>query len=40
MIVSIEQHVEWISDCMVYLRDHGVATIEATVEAEAAWVEG
>ena len=30
MIVSIEQHVEWITDCMAYLRDHGYRTIEAT----------
>ena len=38
MIVAIEQHVDWISDCLVYLRDQGVATIEATVEAEDRWV--
>jgi cyclohexanone monooxygenase len=37
MIVSIEQHVDWIADCVVYLRQHGHATIEATVEAEDAW---
>ena len=39
MLVSIEQHVEWISDCLEYLRDHEVATIEATVDAEDAWVD-
>jgi cation diffusion facilitator CzcD-associated flavoprotein CzcO len=39
MIVSIEQHVEWIGDCIAYLRSHGGPAIEATVEAEDAWVE-
>jgi cyclohexanone monooxygenase len=38
MAVSIEQHVEWITDCLVYLRAHGHDVIEATAEAEAAWV--
>ena len=39
MIVSIEQHADWIADCLTYLREHGQRTIEATVEAEDAWVE-
>jgi cyclohexanone monooxygenase len=39
MIVSIEQHVDWISDCLAYLRHHGYERIEATDEAQAAWVE-
>ncbi|HEV2055091.1 MAG TPA: NAD(P)/FAD-dependent oxidoreductase [Methylomirabilota bacterium] len=39
MIVSIEQHVDWIADCIAYLREHGRARIEATVEAEDGWVE-
>jgi cation diffusion facilitator CzcD-associated flavoprotein CzcO len=38
MIVSIEQHVDWITDCIAYLREHDCAGIEATVEAEDAWV--
>jgi cyclohexanone monooxygenase len=38
MIVSIEQHVDWIAACLVQLRSRNVATIEATVEAEDAWV--
>lgn len=37
MPVSIEQHVEWISDCIEYLREHGVETIEAEVTAEEEW---
>ena len=39
MVVSIEQHVEWISDCISYLREHGYAAIEATEAAQAEWVE-
>ena len=38
MIVSIEQHVDWIADCLAYLRARGRDTIEPTAEAEAAWV--
>ncbi|MFP5112089.1 hypothetical protein ACSU64_06875 [Bacillaceae bacterium C204] len=37
MPVSIEQHVEWIADCIEYMRSQGVETIEAKVEAEEAW---
>jgi cation diffusion facilitator CzcD-associated flavoprotein CzcO len=39
MITSIEQHVEWISDLVVYADDHGAATVEATPEAEEQWFE-
>jgi cation diffusion facilitator CzcD-associated flavoprotein CzcO len=39
MVTSIEQHVEWISDCLVYLRDHDLHMIEARASAEQAWVE-
>ncbi|MDH4075627.1 MAG: NAD(P)/FAD-dependent oxidoreductase [Acidimicrobiia bacterium] len=39
MMVSIEQHVDWITDCLVYLRDKGYHTIEARPEAQEAWVE-
>ena len=38
MLPSIEQHVEWIADCMAHMRAHGVSTIEPTLEAEDAWV--
>ena len=37
MPVSIEQHVEWIGDCIEYLRSHGIEKIEASVEAEEGW---
>jgi len=39
MLVSIEQHVDWITDCVEYLRAHEVPFIEATIEAQDAWVE-
>ena len=39
MVVGIEQHVEWIGDCLNYLRTHGLDTIEATKKAEDRWVE-
>ena len=38
MLVSIEQHVNWIADCIGYLRKNGLAAIEATPAAEDAWV--
>jgi len=38
MVVSIEQHVDWIAACLRYLSDHRVASIEALQEAEDAWV--
>jgi cyclohexanone monooxygenase len=38
MIVSIEQHVDWIADCVAYLRARDRGVIEATGEAEDAWV--
>jgi cation diffusion facilitator CzcD-associated flavoprotein CzcO len=39
MIVSIEQHVEWIADCISYMKERGLTSIEPTVEAEDAWVD-
>ncbi len=39
MIVSIEQHVDWITDCLEHLRDDGLDTIEPTAEAVAGWVQ-
>jgi cyclohexanone monooxygenase len=38
MIASIEQHVDWIADCLAHLREEGYATMEAEAEAEEAWV--
>jgi cation diffusion facilitator CzcD-associated flavoprotein CzcO len=38
MLPSIEQHVEWIADCLAYMREHGLRRVEPSVEAEEAWV--
>ena len=38
MIVSIEQHVDWITDCIAYMRDRGLDTMEAKKDAEDGWV--
>jgi cyclohexanone monooxygenase len=39
MPVSIEQHVEWIGDCLTWLRERGDVVIEATGAAADAWTE-
>ena len=39
MIVSIEQHADWIADGIDHLRENHLATIEATTEAESEWVQ-
>ncbi len=38
MMVSIEQHVDWITDCIAHLRDRGLDTMEADKQAEDSWV--
>jgi cyclohexanone monooxygenase len=38
MIVSIEQHVDWIADCVAYMRDNGFEAMEANKDAEDRWV--
>jgi cyclohexanone monooxygenase len=38
MIVSIEQHVDWITDCLAHMRDRGFETMEAEKGAEEKWV--
>ena len=38
MIVSIEQHVDWITDCISFMRDRGFEAMEATKDAEDKWV--
>jgi cation diffusion facilitator CzcD-associated flavoprotein CzcO len=39
MPVAIEQHVEWITDCIAYLRRNGVGTIEPSPDAARDWGE-
>jgi cyclohexanone monooxygenase len=38
MIVSIEQHVDWITDCLAHLTATGTTCMEARTEAEDEWV--
>ena len=37
MVMSIEQHVDWIADCLIYLRARGIRSIEASAPAQAQW---
>lgn len=39
MPISIEQHVEWITDCLRYMQENDIARIEPLEEAEDTWVE-
>jgi cation diffusion facilitator CzcD-associated flavoprotein CzcO len=39
MPVAIEQHVDWIADCIEYMRGRGVDRIEAKPDAEERWVD-
>jgi cyclohexanone monooxygenase len=38
MLTSIEQHVEWIADCIAHLRTRDLRRIEARRDAEDVWV--
>ena len=38
MIFAIEQHVDWITRCMGWMRARGLATIEADAQAQEDWV--
>ena len=38
MILSIEQHVDFIADYLQHLRSRDLVQIEATFEAEESWV--
>jgi len=38
VVISIEQHVDWIARCLCDLRDRGVDVIEADADAEQAWM--
>ena len=38
MPVAIEQHVEWITDCIAHVRNHGLKRIEPSNEAQDSWV--
>ncbi len=37
MPVSIEQHVNWITDCICYCMQNGIARIEADAKSAQDW---
>ena len=39
MVVGIEQHIDWIADCIVHLARSGATWIEPDASAEDAWVQ-
>ena len=39
MVVSIEQHVDWVLDCLGHLSARGFDVIEPTETAEAGWTQ-
>ena len=38
-VPALEQHVEWISDCIAYLRANDIRTIEAEATAQQEWID-
>ncbi len=38
MVIGIEQHIDWIADCIAQMDQTGRTTIEPEAEAEASWV--
>src|SRR5262245_10270540 len=38
MVVSIEQHVDWVGECLAYMRAERLDVVEPTPIAEAGWV--
>ena len=38
MVISIEQHVDWISDALSHMQQQGFARIEATADAQSRWM--
>lgn len=39
MTVAIEQHIEWIDECLGHMEDHELSVIEATAEAQRRWTD-
>ena len=38
MVIGIEQHIDWIADCLAHMRANGFVTIDAEPAAEDDWV--
>ena len=39
MIQAIEQHVDWMADCMAHMRDIGAETVEPIQHYQDEWIE-
>ena len=39
MLTSIEQHAEWVTDALIWLRDENIASMEAESAAENSWTD-
>lgn len=39
MIGLAEQNVDWVAECLTYLRAHGIEEIEASADAQEAWTQ-
>lgn len=37
MVTGVEQHVDWIADCLAHIRDSGLDAIETTAQDEDDW---
>ncbi len=38
-VAAMEQHIEWIAECIGYLREHGHRSIDAQPDAQREWIE-
>lgn len=38
-VTALEQHVEWIADCLGHLREQGLRSIEASTSAQREWID-
>jgi cyclohexanone monooxygenase len=39
VVNSIEQHVEWIGECLAFMRSSNIEEIEADLDAQTAWMQ-
>ena len=38
MLVAIEQHVNWVGDCITYLKERDIDAIEPSTQSETRWI--
>jgi cation diffusion facilitator CzcD-associated flavoprotein CzcO len=39
VVTSIEQHVDWIAECIAHMSDHGHRSVECDAEAQTEWTQ-